>query len=53
MEFTMRLSDYAALGGHMDAIIPLSEAVARASKRLIELHPENPWPIVDAGAPSE
>ena len=53
MEFTMRLSDYAALGGHMDAIIPLSEAVSRASKRLIELHPENPWPIVGPKVPSE
>jgi 6-hydroxynicotinate reductase len=25
IEFTMRLSDYAALGGHMDFVRPLSE----------------------------
>jgi 6-hydroxynicotinate reductase len=45
IEFTMRLSDFAALGGHMDAVMPVSAAIARASKRLIEPHPENPWPL--------
>jgi hypothetical protein len=45
IEFTMRLPDYAALGGHMDSIVPLSEVLKRASKRLIELDASNPWPL--------
>ena len=28
IEFTLRRSDYAALGGHMDYVVPLSEALA-------------------------
>ena len=29
LEFTMREVDYAALGGHMDAIVPMDEVLAR------------------------
>jgi 6-hydroxynicotinate reductase len=33
IEFTMRLADYAALGGHLDHVRPLSEVVAERIKR--------------------
>ena len=33
IEFTMRLDDYAALGGHVDEIRPLSEVIARHGER--------------------
>jgi hypothetical protein len=45
IEFTMRLADYAALGGHLGSIVPLSDVLKRASTRLIQLNASNPWPI--------
>jgi hypothetical protein len=33
IEFTLRLDDYAALGGHIDEIRPLSEVVAQNATR--------------------
>ena len=44
IEFTMRLDDYRNLGGHMEAVIPLEEAVALAERKLN--HPESiSWPM--------
>jgi hypothetical protein len=45
IEFTMRLRDYADLGGHMDHVIPLSEALKRASARYIDFDAANTWPL--------
>jgi hypothetical protein len=45
IEFSLRLADYRALGGHMDSVVPLTEVLARASKRLILLDADNPWPL--------
>jgi len=45
IEFTMRLTDYAALGGHMESIIPLSDVLKRGPARLIRLDAANPWPL--------
>jgi hypothetical protein len=45
IEFTMRLTDYAALGGHMESIIPLSDVLKRGPARLIRLDATNPWPL--------
>src|ERR1700688_4091410 len=45
IEFTMRLTDYAALGGHMASIIPLSDVLKRGPARLIRLEATNPWPL--------
>jgi 6-hydroxynicotinate reductase len=44
IEFTMRLSDYAALGGHMHAVRPLAEVVggARQMNRGAEV---GRWPV--------
>lgn len=40
IEFTMRLADYAALGGHLDRVRPLAELLAeRTDTRLVELPP--------------
>jgi hypothetical protein len=44
IEFTMRLGDFAALGGHLESIVPLSDVLTRGSTRLIPLDAANPWP---------
>jgi hypothetical protein len=46
IEFTMRLDDYAALGGHMDRVRPLDE-VLRSEERLrtVPWREGNPWPL--------
>ncbi|MFZ0539490.1 MAG: hypothetical protein WAM47_21675 [Candidatus Sulfotelmatobacter sp.] len=46
IEFTMKLADYAALGGYMDHVRPLSSVQqAEASRNRIAARPENPWPL--------
>jgi hypothetical protein len=46
IEFTMRLSDYAALGGYMDHVRPLSSIPRDGeSRRRLGARPENPWPL--------
>jgi hypothetical protein len=34
IEFTMRLSDYEALGGHMEAVVPIEQAVKLAERKI-------------------
>ena len=41
IEFTLRLSDYAALGGHVGHARPLGSLVGG---RAVAPHPDNPWP---------
>ena len=43
IEFTMRLSDYEALGGHMDAVVPLEEAVLLAERKIATVS-SGAWP---------
>jgi hypothetical protein len=54
IEFSMRLADYAALGGHMSHVRPLEEVLARGawhhegaptSRRWIAGAAANPWPL--------
>ncbi len=50
IEFTMKLSDYAALGGHLDDVRPL-RSLGTASGYVIDRsqvapHAENPWPLL-------
>ena len=55
IEFTVSRADYEALGGHMDHIVPLSEAVQGMTgpqndhilkgQRQVEPNTENPWPV--------
>ena len=44
IEFTMRLSDYRSLGGHMDRVTSLASAVRSARHRTLAWNPLNPWP---------
>jgi hypothetical protein len=44
IEFTLKLSDYAELGGHMAEVKPL-RSIANAELRPIPQHGNNPWPF--------
>jgi len=44
IEFTMRLADYAALGGHMHRVRPLADVIAAERHRVIGWNADNPWP---------
>jgi hypothetical protein len=43
IEFTLRLEDYAKLGGHMDSVRPLD--AVRDTARHIAARDNNPWPL--------
>jgi len=54
IEFSMRLADYQALGGHMGQVRSIEDALrhgaghrdgAPLARRFIAAHPENPWPM--------
>jgi hypothetical protein len=47
IEFTLRLADYAALGGHMDHVRPLEEVRREQGKKQIEMpsRPGEDWPL--------
>jgi hypothetical protein len=54
LEFTLRLSDYKELGGHMDSVQPLSSLTggATGTSRLSLPHrQDNPWPFAPGGTP--
>lgn len=44
IEFTLALSDYAALGGHMSEVRPLS-SLTPDHRRQVPPRPDNPWPF--------
>jgi len=55
IEFTMSLGSYEALGGHMDHVVSLDDAIAANSgrqkdhvlngQRFVDNHADNPWPV--------
>jgi hypothetical protein len=46
IEFTMKMSDYAALGGYMDQVRPLSSITRdNEGQRRMMARPDNPWPL--------
>jgi 6-hydroxynicotinate reductase len=45
IEFTLKLKDYAALGGYMDHVRPLDSILHGESRRHVTPSPENPWPL--------
>ena len=46
IEFTVKKSDYANLGGHMDSVRPLEEILSEKERqRQITSSPRNPWPL--------
>ena len=50
IEFTMRLADYAELGGHLDEVRPLQSLGAApgyvTDRSQVAPHAENPWPVM-------
>jgi hypothetical protein len=44
MEFTLRLSDYRDLGGHMDSVVKLEDVVSQPRVKITEWYEKNPWP---------
>ncbi len=50
IEFTMRLADYRALGGHVDRMVRLSDVLALGHARSEPWNPANPWPAGSAPA---
>jgi hypothetical protein len=49
IEFSMRLSDYAELGGHMDRVRTLDDVLRGERVRVMGWDGLNPWPIGGAG----
>ena len=45
IEFTMRLDDYAALGGHVDFVRPLEDVLREQGKRVDRFDLSQPWPL--------
>ena len=45
IEFTLPLQTYAAIGGHLDRVVPLQEALRRTRFKPEPWRPGNPWPV--------
>ena len=45
IEFTLRLDDYVALGGHAGHVRRLEDVVAEVNPAARRWHDDNPWPI--------
>ena len=45
IEFTMRLDDYRALGGHMEAIVPIEQAIELAERKVAPM--AGTWPTAE------
>jgi len=45
IEFTLRLDDYRALGGHMDHVRPLASIANEPRLKLAAWREDNPWPV--------
>jgi len=50
IEFTLKLSDYAALGGHMDHVRPLAALSGEEARRPVAPRLGNPWPFAPHAA---
>src|SRR5262249_45055232 len=48
IEFTLRLEDYRALGGHVDYVRRLAEVMREPRVRHTAWRPDNPWPLAPA-----
>ena len=46
IEFTMRLADYAALGGYMERVRALADVLASEKVQLQAQDARNPWPLI-------
>ena len=50
IEFTLKIRDYAALGGYMEHVRPLEFVMDIEGRRHVPAHPENPWPLAQPKA---
>ena len=48
IEFTLKLSDYAALGGYVDHVRSLDSMMSDDRRRHLSAHGNNPWPLASA-----
>src|SRR5437899_12983376 len=48
IEFTLKLQDYADLGGYMDHVRPLQSIAPEEGHRHVSARPDNPWPLFPA-----
>lgn len=46
IEFTLRLDDYAAMGGHMDSVVRLPDVLGGDRAATQHWNPDNPWPML-------
>ena len=51
IEFTLKLRDYADLGGYMNHVRPLQSIMPEEGRRHVSARPENPWPLFPAKPP--
>ncbi len=49
IEFTMRLSDYSALGGHTSDVRPLTDIIGQSDRRRVAHPADSPWPAGEPG----
>ncbi len=50
IEFTLKIKDYATLGGYMDHVRPLEFIMQGEGRRHLSARPENPWPLAQPKA---
>jgi len=48
IEFTLKLADYAALGGYLDQVRSLNAIVSDKTRRHLAARANNPWPLASA-----
>src|SRR5450755_1587025 len=51
IEFTLKVKDYAALGGYMDHVRSLESIMDGRGRRRLSANPDNPWPLAPGKAP--
>jgi len=51
IEFTMRLDDYEALGGHMGSVVPLAQALGGEDTETVGQNADAPWPTAGGNFP--
>jgi hypothetical protein len=45
IEFTLKLADYAELGGYVDQVRPLESILPEQGQQHVQALPKNPWPL--------
>jgi hypothetical protein len=53
IEFTLKLADYAELGGYVESVRPLNLIVSGDGHRRVAPHSDNPWPLKGTATQNE